>query len=1733
MSKLSTLLVVLSLAVSAFSPAAEVSSSSLYAPALSSEPYCGVPVSVPLLRNAEKKLVTGAVAVANNETTLFVTYTTLSTWTLVKTDLAVASSLAGIPVTSKGNPKVDQFPYRSTHTGVSNYTYEIPLSGLGTNIYVAAHADVRRIGSTKIEGAWADGVPFVVGKRSWGMYFTYSIQPCNQPPVAVDDSATVAEDASATTIDILANDFDPDNDLFSIAAASDPVNGTVVVAGDGLSLTYQPDANTCNDGTPTDTFTYSLDPGGATATVAVTVNCVDDLPVAVNDAISVAEDSSATTVFVLVNDTDADGDPFAIASASDPANGTVVVAGDGLSLTYQPDAGTCNDGTPTDDFTYSLNPGGSTATVAVSVVCLDDSPQAINDSASVNEDSGANTINVLANDFDPDGGSISITSVTQPANGTVIITNSGADLSYAPNANFCTAIATDNFTYTLAPGGSTATVAVTVSCVDDPPTAVDDTASVLEDSGSTTINVLSNDTDIDGGLNSIVSVTQPANGVVGITNGGADLTYTPNANACNDGTPTDDFSYTLSPGGATGNVAVTVICVNDVPTFSLPASPDQSVVQDSGAKTVPGFASNISAGPANESGQTLTFNITNTNNSLFSTQPDVNESTGDLTYTSASGAIGSAVVSVSLMDNGGTADGGVDTSTIQNFTINVTPPNNTPVANAQSVTTNEDTLKTITLSGTDVESSNLTFLVVNPPSNGSLGSIGTATCSGLPSTCTADLDYTPAANFNGADSFSFKVNDGQVDSTPATVNITVDPVNDAPSFTSGGDVTVDEDSAAYSAAWATAISAGPADESGQTLSFSVTNNSNPSLFSAGPAVTSDGTLSFTPVANAFGTSTITVVLQDNGGGTDTSTPVNFAIIVNGVNDAPVNTVPATQAVNEDTDLTFSAANSNALSVADIDAGASNIQVTVSVVNGSVTPVASGATLSGSGTSSVSITGTLAQVNASLAGLKYKGNANFNVTRGSETLTLVVNDQGNTGLGGALTDTDTVNITVNAVNDAPVAAAKNFNAQANMKIIGLTGLLTGATDPDSGDSGYTATFTVGVVSATSPAGGSISALNTATGSFDFDPPPGAAGNVTFTYTVCDSGNPAPSACSAPATVTVNVAGPVIWFVNPAAGVNGDGRLSTPFNSLASAAAVDAPGHRIFVFSGTAASGITLNSDEWLIGQGVTGTTFDTLFSITPPTGTITRPGINGTRPVIQGNVAMASSDVVRGLNIQPASGTQGLSASSATALTVNEVSVTTANAEAVNLASSGGTISLNTVNANGGSRGIVLNNTTGTFTVTGAGGTCTEANTGGCSGGVIQNMTGADDSGATPIGTGVVLNNAAGVSLTRMWIHDHSNYGIRGTGVNGFILDNSVVNGTNGTNVSSPFSDGSLSFDNLSGTSAVTNSAISGGFQRNIRVDNTTGTLVLTINNNSIHNTGNVAGDDGILLEVGGGTATLNVTNNTFAAHGGDHLNVSLLGSPTVGLTFTGNFWSGGHPIGLGQGLFILAASFNSPGVLTYNISNNGTVANPLVGNNSGGAIHVNKGSGTGSFIGTISNNVIGNPAVNSSGSLNASGIDVEAHGAGGSHTTLITNNLVRQFHNDGILILAGEGNAAFNVTMTGNTVSNPDTSLASFHGVHFNIGTLSTDATAACLDVRNNTLTSAANEPNGGVDLRMRQRQVTTVRLPGYAGANNDNVAVQNFLSGSNSNAITTILASNTVATLGGGFIGGAACPQP
>jgi hypothetical protein len=397
----------------------------------------------------------------------------------------------------------------------------------------------------------------------------------------VNDAATVSEDSGATAIPVLSNDTDPEGDARTISSASDPAKGTVVLtggtAGARTGLTYQPDANYCNNppGSSPDAFTYTIN-GGDSATVSVAVNCVDDAPVAVDNSASVTEDAAATAINVLSNDTDIDGGPKTINSVTQPANGDVVITGGGTGLTYKPNANYCNDGSPTETFTYTLN-GGDSATVSVTVNCVDDPPVAVSDPSggdppiTVSVDDGPTAIDVLAND-DPngDGGPVAINSVTHGAHGSVAITGGGDGLTYDLTDSYCITQPTspsDSFTYALN-GGSSTTVSLTIDCT-DPPIATNDSATVAQDDPPTAISVLGNDLNSDGGPMLIVDNTLPPNGILAITGGGSGLTYQPKPSYCNTPSgPADSFTYTLN-GGSIATVFMTVTC----PPMGTPGAP--------------------------------------------------------------------------------------------------------------------------------------------------------------------------------------------------------------------------------------------------------------------------------------------------------------------------------------------------------------------------------------------------------------------------------------------------------------------------------------------------------------------------------------------------------------------------------------------------------------------------------------------------------------------------------------------------------------------------------------------------------------------------------------------------------------------------------------------------------------------------------------------------------------------------------------------------------------------------------------------------------------------------------------------------------------------------------------------------------------------------------------------------------------------------------------------------------
>jgi large repetitive protein len=314
------------------------------------------------------------------------------------------------------------------------------------------------------------------------------------------------------------------------------------------------------------------------------------------------------------------------------------------------------------------------------------------------------------------------------------------------------------------------------------------------------------------------------------------------------------------------------------------------VREDSGAKTENEWARDISPGPANESSQSVTFAASADKPGLFAVQPAVAPD-GTLTFTPASDAFGVATITVTAHDDGGTANGGTDTSAPHSFTVTIEPVNDAPSFSAGA---DESVLEdagarsvngwatAISPGPANESSQTLTFsLDVDNPA---LFAVQPAVS---PS---GKLTYTPAANANGVATVRIHLHDdggsshsGVDESAEQTFTVTVGAVNDAPSFSAGPDQTVISLLGNVSVAgWASNIQPGPADESSQNVTFVVTN-SNPGLFAAQPAVAPNGTLTFTTTLLAIGSATVTVRAVDNGGtangGSDTSPPQTFTITV--------------------------------------------------------------------------------------------------------------------------------------------------------------------------------------------------------------------------------------------------------------------------------------------------------------------------------------------------------------------------------------------------------------------------------------------------------------------------------------------------------------------------------------------------------------------------------------------------------------------------------------------------------------------------------------------------------------------------------------------------------------------------------------------------------------------------------------------------------------------------------------
>jgi hypothetical protein len=494
----------------------------------------------------------------------------------------------------------------------------------------------------------------------------------------------------------------------------------------------------------------------------------------------------------------------------------------------------------------------------------------------------------------------------------------------------------------------------------------------------------------------------------------------------------------------------------------------------------------------------------------------------------------------------------------------------------------------------------------------------------------------------------------------------------------------------------------------------------------------------------------------------------------------------------------------------------------------------------------------------------------------------------------------------------------------------------------------------------------------------------------------------------ATVSITVTG-LIWFIDNSAASNGDGRLGTPFNSLANfnSGAADDPGDNIFLYRQAATNytgGITLLANQKLIGQGAT-TTLVAITGLALPTFSNALPSVGGTRPTLThtaNNVTLGAGNTLRGLNIQSTGGS-ALFGTSFSGLNASENTATaTGGTAAVNLDQTGAAVPINvnfiSVTASGSTNGIILADTTGSFTVAGTGGTCTSAAT--CTGGAIQN-SGQD---------AVRLSNATNITLTDMYIFTSAQSWIDATTVNGLTLTrlnadlstdhgllasslrNLVVQG--GTFNRGAAGNGSANFDgfhitNLLGTSSIADALFQRSNTRQVYIVNNTATNaapgtpdILTVSNNDFNtHTGPFSGDHVNVSADTGGNFRL-IVNNTGGANicktGGICVQAAGAGSGKMDAQISGII-SGGNN-GVACTTIGACPDANTAGVavagtassnVTFNVSNN-----TMLGTGSLGMTINDFTSGT--FSGTVQANTIAHIA---GGGTDA--FQIVSHGAPG------------------------------------------------------------------------------------------------------------------------------------------------------
>ena len=855
---------------------------------------------------------------------------------------------------------------------------------------------VGKTGQYSFTFAASDGALVSIGT------VTITVTGPNVAPEAEDGTATTSQN---TPVDGMLVATDANGDPLTYILVDNGTQGTAVIDENTGAFTYTPNA----DVTGSDTFTFKVNDGqedSNTATITVTINRINSTPVAENGTVTTDEDIPVDGMLAA---TDGDGDPLTYSIVANGAKGQAVITNENTgAFTYTPNANANGE----DTFTFKANDGvadSNTAMVTVTIAPVEDAPVAQDGTATVEEDS---SVDGTLTATDAEGDPLTFALVSNGAKGSAVITDAGTGaFTYTPIPN---ANGEDTFTFKANDGqadSNTATVTITITPVNDMPFAHNGTAATDED---TTVDGVLTVEDVDNDPLTFRIITNGTKGQAVITDESTGaFTYTPNANANGQ----DTFTFVANDGTVDSNLAAITVTITPVP--------DAPVAQNGTAVTDEDTPVDGTLIATDADGDPLTFALVSdgAKGSVV-----INAATGAFTYTPNANAYDDDTFSFKAND--GAADS--NTATV---TVTILPVNDAPVAANGTVSTNEDTPGDGTLTATDVESDPLTFRIITDGAKGHVEVINAAT---------GAFTYTPDADANGQDTFTFAANDGADDSNTATITVTITAVNDAP-VAQDGTATTNEDTPLTGA-----LSAGDVD--GDPLTFALVVNGT-----LGSVVinATTGAFTYTPSADANGEDSFTFRVNDGQVHSNTAT---VTVTVHAVNDAPV-AVNGTLAVNANQ------AGTGTLVASDIDGDALTYQVAAAPAKG-----------------------TVIVTDANTGAYRYTPNTG---EVGQDSFTFRAND------GQANSNTATVTVTISPVvgDNAPVITGITGPSEpVDMRdsfIIEAT-----FTDPDAGDT-HTARFNWG--DGRTSAGIVNQDAHTVFGNHAYDAP----GIYTVTLTVTDS------------------------------------------------------------------------------------------------------------------------------------------------------------------------------------------------------------------------------------------------------------------------------------------------------------------------------------------------------------------------------------------------------------------------------------------------------------------------------------------------------------------------------------------------------------------------------------------------------------------------------------------------------